>query len=100
MHPETASVAASVTRENRLAMLDLRGYGALRGSAVRRSLEADVHAKGTHHGRVHGLEAVIGAQFLAEGGFHHLEIDGEVEPRGEHGVVVHLDRVLDVEAEV
>src|SRR5499425_3556637 len=80
------------------------GAGALRESPVssgrrRRSLEAHVHAKGAHYGRVHVLEAVIGAQFLVECGFHDLAIDGKVEPWREHGVVIDLHRVLDVEAE-
>src|SRR5215813_11929064 len=104
MHPEAASVTANTTIENRLAILGLHRAGVLRESPVssdrpRRSLETHVHAKGAYHGRVHVLQAAVGAQFLAECGFHDLEIDGEVEPRREHGVVVHLHRVLDVETE-
>src|SRR2546427_3308766 len=64
-------------------------------------LEADIEAETADDTRVDfGETGAGGVEPLLDRRIDDLQIERRVEPRRKHGVVVHLDRVVVVEAEV
>jgi len=67
----------------------------------RRASEPDVRAQPAHDRGVHVHEPPPArVEGLVERGVHDLQIHAHVEPRGDDGVVVELDGILDVEADI
>src|SRR5262249_20835723 len=79
---------------------------AARGPASRASrldaitLEARVDAESGDDRSAHVAQSPRGIERLLEAGLDDLQIDGGVEPACDRDVVVHLDRVLAIQAEV
>ena len=79
---------------------DRSGAHAELARALCSPLEADAKAGSGHNCRVDGREPPRPIQGFSEARIDDLKVGSEVEPMRDRGVVVHLDRVLMLEAEI